>query len=709
MGKIDCDVGGRIVSQGSSDGLEAALQQCRNAARLGYQIAKQNLQESATAIDRVTKSISESVKTFENGSLRMPGLADQLKSQLLALRTELVRLQRQSETDLEERRKLLDSFSITLFGRTMSGKSTLMEILTNGVGESIGQGAQRTTRDVRVYSWNGLRVTDVPGVAAFEGTADEELAFKEASRADLILFLITDDAPQSVEAEWFARVRGLGRPVIGICNIKVAVDDDDDLLLFLRSPEGLFNPARLAELLDQFHALSEPYIPRNGVPFTFTHLRSRFLAQQPEYAQYRDRLLAASKFGEIESSIVREVVDRGKFLRIKSFVDGAAVPMLDSITQLLDYSIQNSATGRVLSENREQADKWADRFWRDGQERITAAVSKLMDSLRDEVPAFAEDHYEDSDAGKCWELLVKSKSTRLSQRVERLLEELLEERNRAFAALARELKSELHVVADLAADRDIKMDPIFDLRRAWEWGTGILSVGLTAATLLGSGPPGWAIAAVAGLGWLLSHLFADHEEESRRARKKLADHLYTDIDRMEGDLRKSLNECFEKELIGKNVRAPLAQLEIVTYALFALAETQGSLALNLNGRLKSMWRSLVEEALIQLGADSLKSLIVDIARVPGFATMFVITPNTTFPQSVTEELERLLGEHIWFVRETKDPAALLAQTIGAGCDSDRIIIDEKIRVAHVPLEDLGAEAKARVRLAQQLTGLHVTR
>ncbi|MDE0306883.1 MAG: 50S ribosome-binding GTPase, partial [Albidovulum sp.] len=162
---------------------------------------------------------------------------------------ELHRLQQSSRNSLDEHRRSLDEFSVALFGRTMAGKSTLMEILTNGSGATIGQGAQRTTRDVRTYSWKGLRVTDVPGVAAFEGSEDEELAFQAAAKADLILFLITDDAPQPVEAECLAQVRALGKPVIGICNVKAALEDADDIDLFLRAPEKRFNMGRLESLV----------------------------------------------------------------------------------------------------------------------------------------------------------------------------------------------------------------------------------------------------------------------------------------------------------------------------------------------------------------------------------------------------------------------------------------------------------------------------
>ena len=688
--------------------LARALKQCRAAARRGYDIAKENLRESAKAIGGVSKSLSQCLKTLEDGTVRTPGIVDQLKAQLTGVVNELEQLQRTSDLALEERRKHLDSFSITLFGRTMAGKSTLMEILTHGEGRSIGTGAQRTTRDVRAYTWNGLEVTDVPGVAAFEGAEDEELAFKAASQADLVLFLITDDAPQPVEAECLARVRRLGKPVTGICNVKVAVDDEDDLLLFLRNPDRPFNRTRLDQLLNQFHAFADQHVPGKRVPFVATHLRARFLAQQPLHAKIHDRLLAASRFDGIESRIVREVVGRGTFLRVKSFVDGAVAPMMDLTDLLLEFSAQNSSSGRVMIDKRRQFREWSQEFRTHGQERINTLVSKVMDNLRDEVPSFAEDHYEDRSAGESWKRLVES--TGVNRKVEKLQKDLLDECKKALSEVARELKSELSLVASLSGDRHIKMDSIFNVKRAWNWGTNILAGGLgIAALILGSGPLGWAAAAVGAVGWLISWLFDDREEKARRAREKLTNRLLKNIDKMERDLRKSLGDWFHQELLGKQVYILLDDLGAVTSGLFELADAQRTLAWTLNDRQKALGRTLVEEALTQLKAEEFKDAIVDVARVPGLATMFVIEPDTTFPGQLRDGLERLLGEQIWFVIDTKSRFSILAQAIGRDCDRNKISIEDRIRVAHVPLDELRPIGKARVRLAQQLTGLHVMR
>jgi hypothetical protein len=686
--------------------LARALEQCRSAARRGYEIAKENLHESARAIGDISTSLAQCLKKLEDGSVRTPGIVDQLKTQLFGVANELEQLQRTSDFALEERRKTLDSFAVSLFGRTQAGKSTVMEILTRGDGHTIGTGAQRTTREVRRYSWNGLDVTDVPGVAAFEGVEDEKLAFEAASQADLVLFLISDDAPQPVEAECLARVRRLGKPVIGICNVKQAVDVEDDMLFFLRKPDRPFDQGRLEQLLRQFHEFADKHGRGKRVPFVATHLRSRFLSQQPQYAKHRDELMAASRFDDIELRIVSEVVERGTFLRIKSFVGGAVVPIMDITDLLLNFSAQNSSNGRVLIDKRRQFRVWSHEFRRHGQERINTLVSKIMDTLRGEVPTFSEDHYEDRSAGASWEQLVES--TGINCRIEKLQRELLNECKQALGEVARELQSELTLVASLSIDHHIKMDSIFDLKRTWNWGTNILAGGLgLAALILASGPLGWAAAAAGTVGLLISRFFDDREKKAQRARERLTTRLLGNIDKMERHLRKALGDWFDQELLGRHVRVLLDDLGAVTSGLFELADTQRTFACTLSERQKALGRILVDEALVQLKAAMLKDVIVAVARVPGYATMLVIPPNTILPGEVRKGLERLLDEKILFVIDTPSRLLILTQAIGRDCTRNRISINEKIRVALVPLDDLGPAAKDRVRLAQQLTGLHV--
>lgn len=693
--------------------LAAALQQCQASARRGYQIASDNIKETANAIKRVSESLSQCLKNHNEGPVHTPEIVEQLKKQFISVVNELEQLQRTAEKDLLDRKTRLDSFSITLFGRTMAGKSTLMEILTHGDGKSIGTGAQRKTRDVRSYPWNGLEITDVPGVAAFEGEKDEEIAFHSAVQADLVLFLITDDAPQPIEAECLAQVRRLGKPILGICNVKTAVDNPDDLRLFLRNPKHPFDENRLSQIYEQFHAFANRYIPGKNIHFTAVHLRSRFLAKQQQFVNFESALIEASRFNLVEQQIINEVTGRGSFFRIKSFIDGAVIPMMELTNKLLDFSAQNSAAGRVLVEKQRQLNDWAQSFKADGLNRINTLVSKLMDGLRQDVSDFAEEHYEDEHAGEKWDRHVKA--TGINQKSEKLLHHLNEDCKKAIQEIARELENEFSFVADFSADRSIKMDAIFDSKRWWKWGTSGLAGGLGIAALfiVASNPIGWALgigATVVGIsGWLLSFCFSDREKKACQAREKLSKKLSDNINKMEHNLRKQLQDWFYKELLEKQIYALLNDISVVISALFELADAQRTLAWTLNDRIKCLGKILVEEGLKQVNASGMEYHIRDIARVPGCATMFAIAPETKFPNQIKIDIEQLFSESIWFVIDNGNPKSILSQAIGRGCNRNKISIESKLKIAHVPIDEFDPLTLTRVKLAQQLTGLHITK
>ncbi len=688
--------------------LETALAECRQAARRGYRLAKKSLTSSKADIKSVSNSLKQGLSSLDDGQARTTDVVEQLQAQLHQVVGELHSLHASSMASLKARREHLDEFSIALFGRTQSGKSTLMEILTDGDGASIGKGAQRTTRDVRSYRWKGLKVTDVPGVAAFEGEEDEELAFQAASEADLVLFLITDDAPQPVEAECLRRVRALGKPILGICNVKDALEDSDDVFLFLKKMQKGFDRKTLDTLVSQFHALADRYNPGYKIRFIYTHLQSRYLSSKKAYREKRDELQYASCFNLVERQIVSEVTGRGRFLRVKSFIDGAVAPMLALSDHLLEFSAENSSSGRVMVDKKRLAADWARAFQSSGQERIDSFVERQIGALRDEIPAFSEDNYDRSDAGARWARFVEHQG--LQKGAEQIQGQLQKECQVSLSEIARELEAELKLVGEFAGDRKISMDSIFDTKRAWNWGTGILASGLgIAAVFLASGPLGWAAGAVGVVGVLVSWLFDDREAKARKQRRKLTTKLNLNVDNLERTLRKKLGDWFHQDLLSAQVYVLLNDLSAVTSGLFELADAQRYLAWKLTTQQKAIHRSLLAEALAQLDRRDVEATVLDMARVPGLAIMLLIKPDTTFPGDVRSGLEKLLGERVWFVVDTGNAKSILSQAIGRGCDRGRVSIESKIQVAHVPVGDLDAVGVSRIRLAQQLTELHVIR
>ncbi len=698
--------GNTIMATNPQKKLELELLKCRVVARQGYEIAKKNIQDMDQDIESISQLLLRDLKTLDSSKIRTEQVKEELKKQLSSIINELKKLVSTSSLALSERSKQLDSFNITLFGRTMAGKSTLMEILTNGTGASIGNGSQRTTRDVRSYEWKGLKITDVPGVAAFEGEHDEEVAYTAASKADLVLFLITDDSPQPVEAECLAKIINLGKPVLGICNVKATIGDLLDIKLFLRSPEKVFDRTRLLGINKQFNQFLAKYVPSVHVDFIPVHLLARYLGAQTKYINQREELISASRFSEVESKIINVVVGKGRFYRIKSFIDGAVVPMLQLIDQLLDFSAQNSSNGRAYIDSQRKLKTWKQEFEELSEKRIQTCVSRIMEELRKEIPFFVESHFEDTNAGSAWVRLLKSKD--IEGNVQKLQEQLTQECQNKLREIAKELETETSLLTKFSMASEIRMDPIHDYKKWWNWGVAIATGVLGIAALFVSGPLGWAAAGISVLGSLFSFFFDSHEEKAKQARDKLTKQLNTNINEMGEKIIRKLKGWFYKNLMQEQVPVLMNNLKLVTDGIFRLADAQRSLAWMLNERQKKLNRELIEEALRQLDASAYFNSIKDIARKPNTATMFLIPPEFSMPQEIRYKLAGLLGEKIWFVIDTQNNFFLLKQAIGRGCESHKIRIEQKIKVAHVPLNEFDPLTKERVKLAQQLTGLHIT-
>ena len=685
--------------------LGPALDECRTAARRGLRMARDGLDAADAAIGQVCCALHENMEQITaQDRLRISDVIEKLRVQVLQITADLHERQKESRESLEMRSRQLDGFSIALFGRTNVGKSTLVEILTCGNGASIGKGAQRTTRDVRTYHWRGIKVADVPGVGAVGGDEDEELALDAARKADLVLFLITDDGPQPVEAKWLARVMALGKPVLGICNVKASVENEDDPCSFLRSPARWFDDERLSGLQQPFQEFADKYALLHHVSFDSTHLLSRYLATRPAYRERRFDLERASRFRVVENRVISEVIRRGKFLRIKSFIDDVVVRMLDLCDHLLDFSEQSSISGRVLSDKHCQVRDWGEAFERGGRDGIDTFVSKHINSIRDEIPSFSEDNYDRKDASERWYSVIKNHE--LERKTKKFVEKIEDECQRGLSEFARQTEAEIKFAANFAADRRFSTDAIFDSKRTLKWATTILSSGLgIAGLILLSGPLGWAAGAVVLTGWLASLFLDDHETKARKQRSKLAKRLHERVGEIESNLRKGLNDWFE-ELLKNRVKTLCGDLEDVSKGIFAVAKRQRELTWTLNREQKKLHRAILLEALGQLDQLDLTYVVLNVARVPGIATMLVVKPETTFPAAARRCLEDLLGEMIWFVSDG-DKVSILKQAIGRDCDPRRVHVEQDIGTAHVPVEEPDAVLSARIRLAQQLTELYV--
>jgi hypothetical protein len=241
-----------------------------------------------------------------------------------------------------------------------------------------------------------------------------------------------------------------------------------------------------------------------------------------------------------------------------------------------------------------------------------------------------------------------------------------------------------------------------------EWGTTILSGGLgLGAILLGSTPLGWVAGAVGVLGWLISSCLEDRHEKVRKAQQRLKDLLYKDIDERERKLRQALHDWFYNVLFMKQLPVLMDDLLTVASRVSEIANSQRVLAWTLNERQKKLNRVLISEALKHLNASDLIGSILDIARIPGFATMFLIRPVVEFSEHLKSEFENLMSERIWFIPETKDIPSLISQVLGNRY-REKIRVDNENRIVFIDIKKPDKETEYRMKLVQQLIEYYVT-
>lgn len=692
--------------------LKVVLNECKKSAKTGYRIAANKEKSLNKALSAAEERIRSTLLEFNSSSCYSPEAIGLLESQLSEIEQSFINLSFAFKEDLQNLHSNMSKFSITLFGRTMAGKSTLMEILTEGDGKTIGKGAQRTTRDVRNYTWNGLEVTDVPGIGAFEGEEDEQIAFEAAKRADLIIFLITDDAPQASEAECFSKIINMGKPIICIVNVKASVSEGKSIKLLQRDLQKKFDDQRLNTIRNQFLKYSEQYGQSwEHIPFVYVHLKSAFIALQSTDTELSSFYYQLSRIDHLKNKIIEQVETKGKFFRIKTFIDIISNPILDSMENLLSQSQINCTQSRTIIAKKKQLESWKQQFHRDGINQIKSLIVKIQSELNSEVAAFAEEHFSDKNADKAWQDVLTERHIEL--RCQELLDELEEKANDKLKEVSREITNELKFTSSFADDKNIKMSKIVDGKRIWNWSSVIVGGGLSIAAgvayLVGAaaaGPLGWAALAATGIGIIGSFFFKSRDKKEYEARTRLENNLKENVSKMCSSLQKQMEDNL-KTLVSVRIDGLLRDMKNINTVILKLADTQRDLAWGLNEHLLEMNNQLVTEGIIMIGAEGLQYHVQAVARIPGNTSLIMLREGVTFPQEQSEALHKLMAECIDYVSETDNKRILISNILGREIDRRRIKLDKKLGVAYVPIITETPSIISKVRLAQQFSRIQI--
>ena len=678
--------------------IEAALHECQAYAQKGYDIAS----DTWTKIHQALLAEERKVKKVDKQQGRISRLADEelIKKKKQGLAS-FMEMDKELKQDLSYLQKQQKEFSVLVFGRTMVGKSTLMEIMTHGSGASIGNGSQRTTLDVRDYHWQGMKITDVPGIASFDGREDDRLALEAAKAADLILFLISDGEPQQEEAKHLAALRRLGKPVLGIINVKQGITEQVRSLDMKRLRNKMAERERIETICNQFRQFAGNFQQDWGdLTFVPVHLKAAYLGQDKN-----PELWEVSNFTEVESYILSKVQQDGCFLRIKTFLDRVIIPLQGRMEMLYENSSSSLTEAFEYQKKCQELIEWKKAFKADSQRKKANLRKRLQRKLARGIRDFAEDNYDNEDAGKDWKKYLK-KELKLEADCMSFLQERANKCTRKRRELMDSLRTELTFAGVNAEFDDISMDSITDTQLLGTIAGGALTIICPVAGI-----------AVTLINWLFG---SSKEEKIREAQEELQEQLQDAMDEC-GYVNKliaGVSKIMKEEILGKGVEGLYKALTQMDAMLIGLAKEEAAGAEKLGILLNQLNCQLWHEGERYVAAQEGKNLVssVDrIIRIPGEVTVVYDTVNSF--DGYEAQMAKLLGEKVelWVLNNAENLSGEMAkkteELIGSfGIEQvgalAKVFNEDEVPVIQ-PTERKLAEIKAndRYRLVYQYMGM----
>lgn len=607
--------------------IEKALQECQAYAQKGYDIAN----NTWNTIHQALLAEERKVKKVDKQQGKISRLADEelIKKKKQGFAS-FMEMDKELKQDLSYLQKQQKEFSVLVFGRTMVGKSTLMEIMTHGSGASIGNGSQRTTLDVRDYHWKGMKITDVPGIASFDGREDDRLALEAAKAADLILFLISDDGVQQEEAKNLAELRRLGKPVLGIINVKLGITEQVRSLDMKRLRNKMAERERIETICNQFRQFAGNFQQDWGdLTFVPVHLKAAYLGQDKN-----PELWEVSNFTEVEAYILSKVQQDGCFLRIKTFLDRVIIPLQGRMEMLYENSGSSLTEAFEYQKKCQELAEWNKIFVGDSQEKFDNLYKRLHNKLANAIAEFAEYNYDNEDAGEDWKEYLQEE-LKLEADCMSFLQERSNKCSRKRRELMDSLKTELTFAGVNVEFEDISMDSITDTQLLGTIAGGALALVFPVAGI-----------AVTLINWLFG---SSKEEKIREAKAKLRDALQDAMDECGyvDTLMDSVANTMNEEIFGKGVDGLYNALAQMDAMLIGLAKEEATGAEKLGVLLNKLNCQLLHEAEGYVAAQEGKNLVLSvdrIARIPGEVT--VVYDTVASFDGYEAQMAKLLGEKV---------------------------------------------------------------
>ena len=437
---------------------------------------------------------------------------------------------------LDKKKRNFRYFTIAFMGRTKAGKSTFHKIITQEKNDDIGVGKLRTTRYNRSWYWDKLRIVDTPGIGAPGGDVDTEIAKSIIDEADLICYIVTSDAIQETEFDFFETIKERNKPLYIILNVKSNLTESIRLKRFLRDPHRwreCNGPQSIQGHFDRIRERLDGKYNMDAVKVIPIHLLAAQLAMQEKESNPENykSLIEGSNIMEFIRSVKKEVYESGSLKKSLSVIDSTAYQIHLFHQQLQSDIVQLKKSTELLKKKNNSLKV----FFQSESSKLTSNIDKLFNSTQVELnnyaASFADTNYENKNVGKTWEedSVVRNKISYLNEQIKTSLNRF----NKEVKERIEEISSDIKFIDKISSTVSVQTDTIHNTK------SGVRIAGTICAIIFTNlwNPLGWGalgaligssiIAAVVGF---FTSLFESKGEKIKKAKKKLREQLYENIE-----------------------------------------------------------------------------------------------------------------------------------------------------------------------------------
>ncbi|OUJ03574.1 hypothetical protein HK23_10585 [Acetobacter malorum] len=695
------------------DAYHRALRQCAHVAREEFEVAARALHDAEQIGQKLKAAVAAVARRVPTDGAAVEDARARLQELDAKLETTLADSLRATNAALNAKQNVLSRFTVTLFGRTMAGKSTIREALTRGDGATIGKGAQRTTRDVREYVWNSLRIIDTPGIGAYEGDEDRAQALSVIDETDVVLFLASSDGVQEESFKGMRELRQQNKPLIFVLNVKRDLEKPVNMRRFLKDPQSVFDENELRGHFDRIRWLARDYLGMRDVRIFPIHAQAAYFSTRPEYGENAELLAERSRLGDLLHALEVEVSQRGLVRRVQTIVDGTQISLLDLQEELGKQAKTVRRAAHYLEDKFGELDVWLSGFIRATNARAETEASQLVQPLRASVSAFIDENIEREDVGDRWNQKVGALD--IQGWLKRQQTAILDELRARLVEFSREMSVESKLIGEFDAASPSQFDP-WDVKRSLRWlsAAGGAMAGVAAvAGYFGAAnfwnPVGWIAGGVSVIALGLSWLFSDREKKLQGQKAKVTSDLRKSIDNLEREVANGLKKWFYDSVTSRLVRAIRKDTRQLYTGMSEVSRSLNDGARQVDTIVEGLNRRLLIRTGQFVQTPVEEALIARVVRDPGIRVKFLWRENTE-NAAFCKRVGLAIGEWVDEIPDVPVAQKVAAALRPASVSPTNVSISAQSALVRVPQQEVGRAIGKRgsnVSLASRLVGVRI--